>query len=58
MPTKFPKFGLDLPAINCPDCGGRALLTRRSQTGEHPREEIRTYECKDCGEKIERIESA
>lgn len=51
----FPFGASAIAPITCPRCKGRALLMRRTPTGQRPGEERQTFECEDCGAKTERV---
>jgi len=55
MPQPLSVFQ-DFPYITpiaCPHCGGKAALSQRLPDPLHPRSEIRTFDCEQCGKQSE-----
>ena len=57
MPSRHPPFTviptIEIAPIDCPHCGGKAPVIRRSPDPGNPKGEIRIFTCNDCGEQTE-----
>ena len=57
MPSRHPPFTviptIQIAPIDCPHCGGKAPVIRRSPDPGNPKGETRTFACSDCGKQTE-----
>jgi hypothetical protein len=57
MPSRHPPFAviptIEIEPIDCPHCGAKAHVIRRSPDPGNPKGEIRTFDCGCCGTQTE-----
>ena len=57
MPSRHPPFTvvptIEIAPIDCPHCGGKAPVIRRSPDPGYPKGETHTFACSDCGKQTE-----